>query len=77
MNLRFKYLYKSRWGFNVNHNLINAGLTAREIATSDNSLHSLKPRKGDVSDLLSERVTRSGVCVCLRAVGLPCVIVHA
>lgn len=28
---------------------------------SDNGLRSLKPRKGDVSDLLSEHVTCSGV----------------
>lgn len=58
---------KARWGFNVNHNLINTGLKAREIAMSDNSLHSLKPRKGNVSDLLSEHVTCSGIqpCACL------------
>lgn len=61
MHHRFKYLFKARSGFNVNHNLINAGLRAREIAMSDNGLHSLKPRKDDVSDVLSEHVTCSGI----------------
>lgn len=72
MYLHFKYVYNARWGFNVNHNLINTGLKAREIATSDNSLHLLKPRKGDVSDLLSEHVTCSGIQQCAHA----CVCVY-
>lgn len=61
MHQVFKFLYKACRGFNVNHNLINAELRAREIAMSDNGLHSLKPRKGDVSDPLSEHVTCSGI----------------
>ncbi|XP_031171858.1 WD repeat-containing and planar cell polarity effector protein fritz homolog isoform X1 [Sander lucioperca] len=39
---------------NVFRTLRQTGLRAREIAMSDNSLHSLKPRKGDMSNLLSE-----------------------
>lgn len=56
--------------FDVNHNLRNARLRAREIAMSDNSLHSLQAGRGDAPDVVSERETCSGILLCVCAEGL-------